>query len=274
MNKPFTLRRATLLLALTLPSFCWGFGPSPLTALIVDDGTTFDVNTVESFLSGRLVNAGYTVVTNTGVPGGSLAGYKQVWDIRYNNTTPLTGSDVTAYMTYLTGGGSLFVMGENSSFITRDNSIIPLITAAGGGTVTILQAANSLNLQTVAAPFTGPVALTTVTFAAIGGYSSFGNARLVSVDANGVAGGIVFPPGSLTNAPLGTLITILDVNFLTAGVGSSQSLTDNLIAYLAAPTSIPTLPSGTPAPPSAILVLTGLGAAGMYTAYWRRQRAA
>lgn len=96
MNKYFTLRRATLLLALTLPSLCWGFGPPPLTALIVDDGTTFDVSTVESFLSGRLVNAGYTVTTNTGVPGGSLAGYRQVWDIRYNNPTPLTGSDITA----------------------------------------------------------------------------------------------------------------------------------------------------------------------------------
>src|ERR1019366_4604608 len=153
MNLSFTLRRATLLLALTLPGFCWGFGPPPLTALVVDDGTTFDVNTVETFLTGRLVAAGYTVTTNTGVPGGSLSGYKQVWDIRYNNTTPLTGSDITAYMAYLTGGGSLFVMGENSSFITRDNSILPLITAAGGGNVTILQAANSLNLQTVVAPF-------------------------------------------------------------------------------------------------------------------------
>jgi hypothetical protein len=274
MNKPFTLRRATLLLALTLPSFCWGFGPPPLAALIVDDGSAFDVNTVESFLSGRLVNAGYTVITSTGVPGGSLAGYKQIWDIRFQASTPLTGSDITAYMTYLTGGRSLFVMGENSGFITRDNSIIPLITAAGGGTVTILQSSNSLNLQTVEAPFTGPVTLPTITYAAVGGFSSIGNGRFVTMDANGAAGAIVFPPGTLTNTPLGTLISVLDVNFLTAGIGGSQAFTDNLIAYLAAPTVIPTLPSGTPAPPSAILVLTGLGAAGMYTAYWRRQRAA
>lgn len=268
MNLSFTLRRATLFLALTLPGFCWGFGPPPLTALVVDDGTTFDVNTVESFLSGRLVAAGYTVTTNTGVPGGSLSAYKQVWDIRYNNTTPLTGSDVTAYMTYLTGGGSLFVMGENSSFITRDNSILPLITAAGGGNVTILQAANSQNLQTVVAPFTGPVTLATVTFAAIGGFGSIGNGRNVTVDASNVAGAIVFPPGTLSNAAAGTLITVLDVNFLTAGTGSSQSLTDNLIAYLAAPTTI-SLP-GTPAPASGILVLLGLGAVLL----WRRQRTA
>jgi hypothetical protein len=37
--KNFKLRRATLLLALTVPSFCWGYLPS-LNALIVNDGTT------------------------------------------------------------------------------------------------------------------------------------------------------------------------------------------------------------------------------------------
>ena len=235
MNKYFTLRRATLLLALTLPSLCWGFGPPPLTALIVDDGTTFDVSTVESFLSGRLVNVGYTVTTNTGVPGGSLAGYRQVWDIRYNNPTPLTGSDITAYVTYMTGGGSLFVMGENTGFLTRDNSILPLITAAGGGSVTINQSANSLDLQTVEPPFTGPVTLPTITYAAVGGFATIGNGRFVTMDANGAAGAIVFPPGTMTNAPLGTLISVLDVNFLTASTGGSQAFTDNLIAYLAAP---------------------------------------
>ncbi len=73
------------------------------------------------------------------------------------------------------------------------------------------------------------------------------------------------------------MLSVLDVNFMdtaNGGTGLSQALTDNLIAYLAAPTVIPTGPSGTPAPPSAILVLTGLGAAGIYAAYTRRRRAA
>lgn len=257
-----------MLLALTLPGLCWGFGPPPLTALIVDDGAAFDISNVETFLSGRLVNAGFTVTTSTGVPGGSLSSYRQVWDIRYNFTTPLTSSDVTAYITYLTGGGSLFVMGENTGFLVRDNSILPLIAAAGGGFVAINQAANSLNLQTVEPPFTGPVTLPTVTFAAIGGFSSIGSARFVTRDASGAAGGIVFPPGMLSNTPLGTLIVILDVNFLTASTGGSQALTDNLIAYLAAPVSIG--PLQTPAPPAGLLVLTGLGAAALFVAFRRR----
>src|SRR5271165_3130353 len=255
------LRRVSLVLALMLPSSCFADGAK--TALIVDDGTAFDVNTVEAFLSGRLVNAGYTVTTNNGIPVGSLAAYTQVWDIRFQNNTPLTNSDITAYLTYLTGGGALFALGENSSFITRDNSILALITAAGGGSAAVLQNANSANMQTAQAPFTGPVSLTTLTFAAIGAFSSFGNARLVTVDGTGLAGGIVFPPGSLTNATAGTLISILDVNFLTSGVGSSQPLTDNLIAYLATPAPIAPL-TPTPAPPTLLLMVAAIGALGLY----------
>jgi hypothetical protein len=165
-------------------------------------------------------------------------------------------------------------MGENSGFLTRDNSIPPLVTAAGGGNVTILQSANSLNLQTVVAPFTGPVPLTTITFAAIGGFGSIGNARYVTMDANNKAGAIVFSPGTLTNATAGTLIVVLDVNFLTASTGGSEALTDNLIAYLAAPSTITPQVPATPAPASAVLVLTGLGAAGIYFAYRRRQTSA
>jgi hypothetical protein len=234
------------------------------TALIVDDGTTFDVNTVESFLSGRLVNAGYSVTTNNGIPGGSLASYATVWDIRYQNNTPLTNSDITTYLAYLTGGGSLFVIGENSSYITRDNSFIPLFTAVGGGAVAIAQVANSLDLQTVQAPFTGPVTLPTVTFVAIGAFTSFGNARPISVDSNGAAGGIVFPPGTMTNAPAGTLISVLDVDFVSADAGSSQALTDNLIAYLG-PVPIAPPPSAAGAPALGEWGLIGL--AGLLLTY-------
>ena len=106
MNKPFTLRRATLLLALTLPSFCWGFGPAPINALIVYETgglAPTDEAAVVTFLSGRLVAAGYTVTTNVGVPAGSLSGYQQTWDIRFDEV--LTGPETTAYQTYLQGGG-------------------------------------------------------------------------------------------------------------------------------------------------------------------------
>jgi hypothetical protein len=277
MNKPFTLRRATLLLALTLPSFCWGFGPAPKTALIVNESggiAPADEAAVTVFLSGRLTAAGYTVTTNLGVPAGSLSGYSQVWDIRFDAV--LSGSDITSYVTYMSGGGALFVMGENGGCcLTRDTSIAALITAAGGGTVVLEN--NSANTQTVQAPFTGPVTLTTQTYAAIGGFTSPGNGAFITKDTSTTGGAIVLGPGTMSNATSGTMLSVLDVNFMdtaNGGQGLSQALTDNLIAYLAAPSVIPNTPSGTPAPSSAILVLTGLGAAGIYFAYTRRRRAA
>ena len=217
---------------------------SAKSALIVDDGTALVLGS-EAILSARLVNAGYTVTTNNGIPSGSLSGYAQAWDLRF--VTALTGGEITSWMTYLTGGGSLFLLGENQAFLTRDNSFIPLFTAAGGGAVSISQTAGSIDAQTVRAPFTGPVSFPSMTYAAAGAYTAFGNARLITVDANGAAAGIVFPPGSLTNAPTGTLLSVLDYNFLTAGNGNSQALTDNLISYLGAPTAIAPL-SGAPAP--------------------------
>jgi hypothetical protein len=276
MNKPFTLRRATLLLALTLPSFCWGFGPAPKNALIVtESGGLYpaDVAAVTTFLSGRLGAAGYTVTTNLGVPAGSLSGYNQIWDIRFD--AALSGSEITAFVTYMSGGGALFVMGENGGCCgIRDTSIVALIAAAGGGTVAF--ANNSANTQTVQAPFTGPVSITTVTFAAIGSFTSPGHGAFITEDTSTTGGAIVLGPGTMSNATSGTMLSVLDVNFMDtsgSGQGLSQALTDNLIAYLGAPSVIPTGPSGTPAPPSAILVLLGLSAVALYYAR-QRQRAA
>ena len=61
-------------------------------ALIVHDGTVGLEANVVTNLSGKLTAAGYTVTTNVGVPAGSLAANKQIWDVRFNNTTPLSGS--------------------------------------------------------------------------------------------------------------------------------------------------------------------------------------
>jgi hypothetical protein len=267
MNKFFTLRRALLLLTLTLPSFCWGLPPQNALIVIDPGGGGVDEVAVTTFLTGRLANAGYTVSTNAGVPGGSLSTNKQIWDIRYS--TALIGPDITSYLTYLSGGGALFVMGENSGFLTRDNSILALITAAGGGSPT-LTAGNSLNLQTVNPPFTGPVTLATITYAAAGGFATAGQGAFVTQDANGKGGAIIFAPGTLGEASNGTLASVLDVNFLDPNFppGVNQALADNLIAYLAAPSPVGLPP--VPAPTSILLVLIGLGATGLYTVYRRK----
>ena len=86
-------------------------------------------------LKDRLENAGYTVSFSAGTAGilNSLDSYMQVWDVRYD--TALTNNDSTGYLTYLNDSGGLFLLGENSYFATRNNSLTAFIAAAGGGDV-------------------------------------------------------------------------------------------------------------------------------------------
>ncbi len=247
--------RAVIFLSLCGSTIYAATGP----VTIIDTPTGCDtVNTVQerNNLAAALTAAGNTVTTiTTGVVPGSLAGEIQVWDIRC--TTDLTAGEITTYTTYLQGGGSLFVMGENVSFgASRDNSILTFIAGLGGGTLTLTSSANS---QTAQPPFTGPNALTTVTFRAIGGTTTSGTGAFGTKDTSNFGGVLAFGPGSLSGAAAGTLIIVFDVNFLdNAHTASEIALTNNLIAYLAAPVPI----VGVPAPPTLILTLMGMLAAG------------
>jgi hypothetical protein len=225
--------RAAVVLVLSVP----GVGLAA-NALVVHDGTAGLEANVLLNLTTKLTAATFTVTPNVGVPGGSLAGYQQIWDIRFNNTTPLTAGDMTAYSTFLQGGGSLFLMGENTGFITRDNSIASFVSSVGGGSLVIQTPANT---EIVNSPFTGPNPLAggTITFLAAAGSQVYGTGTWVARDPAAIAAAIVWPPGTLAAAPSGALITVFDVNFLDPGAdANSQAFTQNLIAYLAAPTAV------------------------------------
>lgn len=79
---------------------------------------------------------GYTVTgsTSTTVAAAStLANYDVVFDQLYNNNC---GSTCRAnYDTYVKDGGTLVIVGENSSFSTRNNTVISLIENKFGGTL-------------------------------------------------------------------------------------------------------------------------------------------
>jgi hypothetical protein len=248
-----TSRRAIWFLGLAVLQICRAAtGPT----LIVHDGTAGLEAGVLANLTGKLTAAGYTVSASVGVPGGSLAANKQIWDVRFNNTTPLTGSDITAYIAYMAGGGSLFVMGENTGFLTRNNTIITLIQSAGGGTITVVNPAS--NAQTVQSPFTGPNALATVTFLAAAGAPSPASGAYVTKDGSNIGASLVFGPGNMTNAAAGSLLIVFDVNFLMASAdANSQTFSNNLVAYLAAPVVV--------APPVAPPVSSAAPAAGAPT---------
>ncbi len=268
MRAALSGRSLLLFFLVLLPALCLA-----QNALVVHDGTGGEVAAALANLTSKLVAAGYTVTPSVGVPGGSLSGYQQIWDVRYNNTTPLSAGDITAYVTYLAGGGSLFVMGENTGFMTRNNSIIALIAAAGGGTIAVT--GPSSNTQTVQPPFTGPNAVSSVTFLAAAAASSLGTGGCITRDSGNLCAAMVFGPGSMLNAMGGSLLIVFDVNFLdVTATEPLQALSSNMVAYLAAPTPIGG--TGIPSPPTAVLALIGAGGAALAAVRKRlsRQRAA
>jgi hypothetical protein len=243
------------LAAMLLASGCWA-----ANALIVQDGTAGIEADALANLTTHLTAATFVVTNSVGVPAGSLATYQQIWDIRFNNTTPLSASDITAYVGYMAAGGSLFVMGENTGFNVRDDSIVSLIANAGGGTITYTTPAN---LETVHAPFTGPNAIAgnAITYQAAAGTSFPARGVLITTDAAGIGAAIVWAPGRMLNAMNGSLIVVFDVNFLQAGAPdpNMSPFINNLIAFLAAPVNVPggaPIPL-TPAPSTLLLILTG-----------------
>jgi len=195
------------------------------TVLIVEDGTEADV---VANLTTKLKTAGYTPVTNVNVPAGSLSGYRQIWDVRFQ--TQLIASDVTSYTAYLAGGGTLFMIGEDiTNFSARDNTIAALIGSLGGGTITPLTTPN--NPQTVLAPFNGPTPITTITFNAAAGTTNPGTGAFITKDAGNIGAALIYNRGTLSGAPGGRLLVVFDADFLGSAAGPNlQSFTANLIA--------------------------------------------
>lgn len=198
------------------------------TALIVHDGTAGIESDALGNVTAKLTAAGLTVTPSVGVPAGSLSGFAQIWDIRYNNTTPLAAGDITSYTAYLATGHKLVVIGENTGFATRNDSIVTLISSLGGGTITVT---NPGNAETVLAPFTGPNPLTTITFLAAAGTANPGTGAFITKDSANIGAAIFYDRGTLASASLGRLMVVFDVNFLTVGAdANSQSLIANIIA--------------------------------------------
>jgi hypothetical protein len=188
--------------------------------------------------------AGNTVTVADSAPL-DLSAYSQIWDIRFE--AALSVGEQSDYLTFLSGGGRMFLVGENDgngAFIARNDSLLDFVAAAGGGTLNFALLGDSQ--QTVLAPFTSPDApVSEITYAYAGGVDSKGTGQWIT-QADGLeqGSGVAFGPGDLANASAGSLALMFDVNFLQNDFDAphAQNLTENLIRFMGNPGETPSAP--------------------------------
>ena len=211
--------------------------------IIVGEGAQSWAASAADGLKLRLEAAGYnvTITSDPATLTGNLTGVAQVWDVRPN--VALTTADSSNYLSYLNDAGGLFLLGENSGFATRNNSLSAFIVEAGGGDVAV--GPTTVQSQYVTDIFNGSGlivqdAATSFYVPASGVFTSPGTGTFITTsEANGggVGTGVAFGAGSLANAPSGRLLSYLDVNTFQAqfydDTPALRALIDRMIGFVA-----------------------------------------
>jgi IPT/TIG domain-containing protein/exosortase sorting signal-containing protein len=193
--------------------------PANAANILVVTGTDTAAIEAGNQLNTDLSGSNTVTVVNTGVPG-SLAGYTQIYDTRYDNHPNFSAGEMSQYLAFLNAapGNTLFLMGENESFNVRNTPVLQFVALAGGGAITA--PAQTVNgPEVVNPPFTGPNVISTITYAACGLVSSAGTGSFATQQTGGGCA-IFWDEGTLANAPTGALVVVFDVNFIaTAPTG-------------------------------------------------------
>lgn len=154
----------------------------------------------------------------------TIANYAHIWDVGYDTLIP--SSVATRYQTYLSGGGAMFLLGENGAFVERDTSITNFISDMGGGTVTSSPQTTGTITADVAEEFRIANTTATVNFANVGRFSGIGSGTILANSANGIHAAI-WKTGTLSLVPTAAIVSVLDINFLV-GAFTEQDFIDNV----------------------------------------------
>lgn len=185
---------------------------------------------------------GHTV-TVVDTPPASLAGYQQIWDLRFSNSSPLTPADQAAYQAFLQGGGHMFVMGENASFMTRNDSVTQFVASTGGGTLAFVSPGDAQDV--IGAPFNNG-GLNAIVYGAAGGVTSSGSGVFATSNARGGTA-VAWSTGTLGNAPAGSLAVVFDVNFMQDGAPADQhQFFQNLCSFVQTGGNTEAIPTNSP----------------------------
>ena len=159
-----------------------------------------------------------------------LSIYGHLWDIGY--ASPYIGNDnnpTTKLFQYLQGGGAMCLLGENSLFGARDDAIDTFVNYCGGGTV--LRSFTDYNYSVVATvepEFLLANNNNSVTFSRPGTFTNKGTGTAMSTAFVGTEyPAVCWKTGSLTNAPLGAITAVLDINIFN-GITAQPDFIDNL----------------------------------------------
>ena len=261
--------------ALTCLLVAGSLAPARAANILLVAGTDGLAQTAANVLNSELMGSNTVTSVNTGVPV-SLAGYTQIYDLRYDNNPAFTAGEMTQYLAFLNAaaGNTIFLMGENTGFNVRNTPINQFIALAGGGTIAA-PATSSFASENVTPPFTGPNAISTVKFAACGLVTSRGTGAFASSETGGGCS-LFFGQGQLANALTGALVVVYDVNFIATapngGAVNEALFRLNMEQFVATPSAGPPSPQPVPVPPSILLSLIGAGAIVAFE-IMRRKRA-
>jgi hypothetical protein len=169
--------------------------------------------------------------------GLNLNDYAHLWDIGYATPYTTNPNNPTAQLTsYMQQGGALFLLGENIYFQPRDTTIDDFVMGLGGGTVS--QTTNPAYYNSIPCVVQPEFLLAntnnSITFNAPGAFDNWGTGTTIAVSTSPglpLPTAICWKTGSLSGAPAGAIVSVLDINFLVIP-DINQNFIDNISLIL------------------------------------------